>query len=104
MLKALRGDGFSVTLYERRHRVGGLWAYSENPAHTTALPGMLHSLRRGAIAIASTCLAEDVDAAQQDMDQQRCPVPIRASLTPPSHPGKPQQIHLRLFRLPHPRQ
>ncbi|KAK0616773.1 flavin monooxygenase-like protein [Immersiella caudata] len=38
MLKALREDGFAVTLYERRHRVGGLWAYSDNPTHTTALP------------------------------------------------------------------
>ncbi|KAK3349598.1 flavin-containing monooxygenase 9 [Lasiosphaeria hispida] len=38
MLKALREDGFTVTLFERRHNVGGLWAYSDNPAYTTALP------------------------------------------------------------------
>ncbi|KAK3942658.1 flavin-containing monooxygenase 9 [Diplogelasinospora grovesii] len=38
MLKQLREDGFKVTLYERRNRVGGLWAYTENPAYTTALP------------------------------------------------------------------
>lgn len=30
MLKMLREDGFNVTLYERRSRVGGLLAYSEN--------------------------------------------------------------------------
>ncbi|KAK3332308.1 flavin-containing monooxygenase 9 [Cercophora scortea] len=40
MLKALRADGFCVTLYERRKNVGGLWAYSDNPAYTTALPGV----------------------------------------------------------------
>ncbi|KAK0615600.1 putative dimethylaniline monooxygenase [Bombardia bombarda] len=39
MLKTLREDGFSVTAYERRDRVGGLWAYSDNPAYTTTLPG-----------------------------------------------------------------
>ncbi|KAK0707681.1 flavin-containing monooxygenase 9 [Lasiosphaeris hirsuta] len=38
MLKALREDGFTVTLFERRHNVGGLWAYSDNPTYTTALP------------------------------------------------------------------
>ncbi|KAB5542799.1 flavin-containing monooxygenase 9 [Coniochaeta sp. 2T2.1] len=37
MMKTLREDGFAVTLYERRSHVGGLWAYSENPAYTTAL-------------------------------------------------------------------
>ena len=40
MLKTLRDDGFAVTLFERRSRVGGLWAYSEDPSHTTALPSM----------------------------------------------------------------
>lgn len=38
MLKQLREDGFSVTGFERRGRVGGLWAYSEDTSHTTALP------------------------------------------------------------------
>lgn len=38
MLKALRDDGFKVTLYERRSKVGGLWAYSDNTDYTTALP------------------------------------------------------------------
>ena len=57
MLKALREAGFSVTLYERRGSVGGLWAYSENPLHTTALPGI--------IKIDSyTVLLGDADGAQ----------------------------------------
>lgn len=38
MLKHLREDGFSVTGFERRGRVGGLWSYSDDPSHTTALP------------------------------------------------------------------
>lgn len=38
MLKQLREDGFSVTGFERRGRVGGLWSYSEDLSHTTALP------------------------------------------------------------------
>jgi dimethylaniline monooxygenase (N-oxide forming) len=38
MLKTLLEDGFTATLYERRQQVGGLWAYSDNPLHTTALP------------------------------------------------------------------
>lgn len=37
MLKQLRDDGFSVTGYERRGRVGGLWAYSEDLSHTSVL-------------------------------------------------------------------
>ncbi|KAM7221859.1 dimethylaniline monooxygenase [Rhypophila decipiens] len=37
MLKALREDGYNVTAYERRERVGGLWAWTENPSYTTAL-------------------------------------------------------------------
>lgn len=38
MLKALRENGFKVTCYERRKQVGGLWAYTEDPSMTTALP------------------------------------------------------------------
>jgi cation diffusion facilitator CzcD-associated flavoprotein CzcO len=38
MLKQLREDGFSVTLFERRSRVGGVWAYSEDKSYTSALP------------------------------------------------------------------
>jgi cation diffusion facilitator CzcD-associated flavoprotein CzcO len=38
MLKQLREDDFAVTLFERRSRVGGLWAYSEDKAYTSALP------------------------------------------------------------------
>lgn len=38
MLKQLREDGFAVTLFERRNKVGGLWAYSEDKRYTTALP------------------------------------------------------------------
>lgn len=41
MLKQLLEDGFSATGFERRGRVGGLWAYSEDPSHTTALPSEL---------------------------------------------------------------
>lgn len=40
ILKTLTEDGFQVTLYERRSQVGGLWAYTENPAWTTALKSM----------------------------------------------------------------
>lgn len=38
MLKTLREDGFSVTCYERRKQVGGLWAYTDDPSMTSALP------------------------------------------------------------------
>lgn len=38
MLKTLREDGFKVTCYERRSRVGGLWAYTDDKSMTTALP------------------------------------------------------------------
>ncbi|KAH7082026.1 putative dimethylaniline monooxygenase [Paraphoma chrysanthemicola] len=37
-LKTLREDGFKVTGYERRERVGGLWAYTDDTTMTTALP------------------------------------------------------------------
>jgi len=46
MLKALREDGFSVTVFERRSRVGGLWAYSDDTTYTTALPSK-SSIGRG---------------------------------------------------------
>lgn len=42
MLKTLKEDGFSATLYERRSQVGGLWAYTENTAWTTALKCKFH--------------------------------------------------------------
>ncbi|EON99272.1 putative flavin containing monooxygenase 9 protein [Phaeoacremonium minimum UCRPA7] len=38
MTKTLKEDGYDVTLYERRSKVGGLWAYSDDTAHTIALP------------------------------------------------------------------
>ncbi|OLN97876.1 Dimethylaniline monooxygenase [N-oxide-forming] 5 [Colletotrichum chlorophyti] len=38
MLKTLREDGFNVTLFERRNRVGGLWSYTDDKTMTTALP------------------------------------------------------------------
>ncbi|KAK2616624.1 hypothetical protein QQS21_000447 [Conoideocrella luteorostrata] len=40
MLKTLREDGFDATAFERRDKVGGLWAYSENPEYTSALPSL----------------------------------------------------------------
>jgi dimethylaniline monooxygenase (N-oxide forming) len=36
-LKTLREDGFKVTGFERRERVGGLWAYTEDTSMTSAL-------------------------------------------------------------------
>lgn len=41
MLKTLREDGFKVTCYERRSRVGGLWAYTDDTSMTTALPSRI---------------------------------------------------------------
>lgn len=38
MLKTLREDGFSVTAFERRSRVGGIWAVADNSSYTTTLP------------------------------------------------------------------
>ncbi|ORX94632.1 hypothetical protein BCR34DRAFT_594369 [Clohesyomyces aquaticus] len=38
MMKTLREDGFHVTCYERRKQVGRLWAYTDDPLMTTALP------------------------------------------------------------------
>jgi dimethylaniline monooxygenase (N-oxide forming) len=37
MLKTLREDGFSVTLFERRNQVGGLWSYSDDTTMTSIL-------------------------------------------------------------------
>jgi cation diffusion facilitator CzcD-associated flavoprotein CzcO len=37
MLKAMREYGFDATLFERRERVGGLWAYTDDKRWTTAL-------------------------------------------------------------------
>lgn len=39
MLKQLLEDGFDVTLFERRDKVGGLWAYDADHGWTTALKG-----------------------------------------------------------------
>jgi dimethylaniline monooxygenase (N-oxide forming) len=36
-LKTLREDGYKVTGFERRERVGGLWAYTDNTSMTSAL-------------------------------------------------------------------
>jgi dimethylaniline monooxygenase (N-oxide forming) len=46
MLKQLREDGFKVTGLERRHRVGGLWAYSGDTSYTTALPRTLANISK----------------------------------------------------------
>jgi dimethylaniline monooxygenase (N-oxide forming) len=42
MLKQLLEDGFDVTLFERRDKVGGLWAYDADHGWTTALKGDSH--------------------------------------------------------------
>jgi hypothetical protein len=47
MLKQLREDGFAAALFERRSRVGGLWAYSEDKQNTTALPSRFCVVVRG---------------------------------------------------------
>jgi dimethylaniline monooxygenase (N-oxide forming) len=36
-LKTLREDGFKVTGFEQRERVGGLWAYTDDTSMTSAL-------------------------------------------------------------------
>jgi dimethylaniline monooxygenase (N-oxide forming) len=36
-MKTLREDGFKVTGFEQRERVGGLWAYTDDPSMTSAL-------------------------------------------------------------------
>jgi dimethylaniline monooxygenase (N-oxide forming) len=46
MLKQLRDDGFAVTGFERRDRVGGLWAYSDNSSYTTALPRTIANISK----------------------------------------------------------
>lgn len=46
MLKQLRDDGFAVTGFERRDRVGGLWAYSGNTTYTTALPRTMANISK----------------------------------------------------------
>jgi NADPH-dependent glutamate synthase beta subunit-like oxidoreductase len=38
VLKELREEGFTVTAFERRDIVGGVWAYSDNPEITSTLP------------------------------------------------------------------
>jgi dimethylaniline monooxygenase (N-oxide forming) len=52
MLKQLREDGFTTALFERRSRVGGLWAYSEDKQNTTALPS------RCCVAVRGLCPAD----------------------------------------------
>jgi hypothetical protein len=37
-LKNLREEGFSVTVFEKRASVGGVWAYTDDVDTTTALP------------------------------------------------------------------
>jgi dimethylaniline monooxygenase (N-oxide forming) len=37
-LKNLREEGFSVTVFEKRGCVGGIWAYTDDVDTTTALP------------------------------------------------------------------
>ena len=61
MLKTLREDGFDVTLYERRSQVGGLWAYTENPAYTTALAGSVDPKGLGQVCDFWACQAEIAD-------------------------------------------
>lgn len=46
MLKQLREDGFRVTGFERRDKVGGLWAYSADTSYTTALPRTLANISK----------------------------------------------------------
>ncbi|KAF7563593.1 hypothetical protein G7046_g550 [Stylonectria norvegica] len=38
-IKSLMEEGFQVTGFERRPKAGGLWAFSENPEHTSATTG-----------------------------------------------------------------
>ncbi|KAM7203590.1 dimethylaniline monooxygenase 2 [Naviculisporaceae sp. PSN 640] len=54
MLKALREDGYNVTAYERRDRVGGLWAYTENTSYTTALQSTRANIRKFTCASRTT--------------------------------------------------
>lgn len=46
MLKQLRDDGFAVSGFERRDKVGGLWAYSDNTSYTTALPRTMANISK----------------------------------------------------------
>ncbi|KAI1321100.1 putative dimethylaniline monooxygenase [Xylariaceae sp. FL0255] len=46
MLKTLREDGFKATCYERRTQVGGLWAYTEDKAMTTALRSTMANISK----------------------------------------------------------
>lgn len=46
MLKQLREDGFRVTGFERRDKVGGLWAYSDDTSYTTALPRTMANISK----------------------------------------------------------
>lgn len=77
MLKQLREDGFAVSGFERRGKVGGLWAYSDDTSYTTALPSELLHLRPGSIQISRSNASA--------MNRDRCQY---------------QQIHLRVQRLP----
>ena len=78
MLKTLREDGFKATAFERRDKVGGLWAYSENPKYTTALPGeqLVRSL--------SLAMGTGVMHVADMLPRNKC---------------KHQQVHLRLHGL-----
>ena len=76
MIKTLSEDGFDVTGFDRRERVGGLWAYSENPDYTTALPRMFAKRHRGVIQA----------RAQLTYKQERLPTSASSHAATPTIP------------------
>jgi hypothetical protein len=38
ILKNFREEGFTVTVFEKRDRVGGVWSYSDDEKTTSILP------------------------------------------------------------------
>ncbi|RYP24942.1 hypothetical protein DL765_000170 [Monosporascus sp. GIB2] len=45
-IKALREEGFEVTGFERRDRVGGVWSYSDNLNYTSVVPSTVANVSK----------------------------------------------------------
>ncbi|KAK8099707.1 dimethylaniline monooxygenase 2 [Apiospora kogelbergensis] len=53
-LKALREEGFNAVAFERRDRVGGLWAHSSDPAFTSVIDGTVCNISKFVVSSSAT--------------------------------------------------
>lgn len=91
MLKQLRDDGFSVTGYERRGRVGGLWAYSEDLSHTSVLPSKFYGSLGISPLRSSPVLTDRQEPPHSSASTRVASVTTRCQRVSRSPPPTPQQ-------------